>query len=498
MRLYKSLLLSLLLFSGESLAADSAKNLEISIYNNNLALVKDSREINLEKGNNNVSFEGVASQIKPESVMILGKNINVLEQNYDYELITAQNIVTKSVGSEVKTVIQNPTTGENIFGRAKLLSASGTKPVLEFDYGIETDFSGRLIFEKLPQNLREKPTLLAKIYSPQAEVQELLLAYLTNGISWKSNYVALIKNLNVLDLTNWVTINNNSGVDYDNVKIQLVAGEVNQEYNTMPLRAMKMETFAMADAMAVNAMPAKGSTVEQISAYQLYTLPNRTDIKNNQNKQMNLFEKNNVKYQKEGRISSPLYFNNAYRAEFEKKHPQIYYIINNNEDSGLNIPLPMGTVRFYENDSNNNLQFIGERRIDNTAKGEKLELQLGDMFNVFVNGKIVDVKDVSDNSETLKENRNNPDLVQYMTKSCRNVDMVKDYIAEVEVVNGDNTEVKIVFLQNINQDSQIINENIKGNNKNINQYEWELIVPQNKKIKLEYTVRVNSKERVCN
>ncbi len=486
MRLYKSLLLFVLLFTGNVAKADNVKNLEISIYNNNLALVKDSREINLQQGTNDVYFEGVASQIKPESVMILGKNINVLEQNYDYELITPQNIMTKSVGSDVKTVSQNPTTGENIFNKAKLLSVSGTKPILEFDYGIETDFNGRIVFEHLPANLHEKPTLLAKIYSPQAEMQELLLAYLTRGISWKSNYVALIKNSDMLNLTNWVTINNNSGVDYDNAKIQLVAGEVNQEYEAMPLRAMKMETFAMADGISVNAMPKAESKVEQLSAYQLYTLPNRTDIKNSQTKQMSLFEKNGVKYQKEGRIISQLYFNNAYKAEFEKKHPQIYYIINNTEQSGLNVPLPTGTIRFYENDSNNNMQFIGESKINNVAKGEKLELQLGDMFNVFVNGKIIDVKQVSKAKETNNGN-----------SGCYSAKFVKDYVAQVEAVNGGDTAVKIMFLQNINSDSQIIKENIKGSNKNINQHEWELVVKQNEKIKLEYTVRVKSKERVC-
>lgn len=486
MRLYKSLLLSLLLFSGESLAADSAKNLEISIYNNNLALVKDSREINLEKGNNNVSFEGVASQIKPESVMILGKNINVLEQNYDYELITAQNIVTKSVGSEVKTVIQNPTTGENIFGRAKLLSASGTKPVLEFDYGIETDFSGRLIFEKLPENLNEKPTLLAKIYSPQAEVQELLLAYLTNGISWKSNYVALIKNSAALDLTGWVTINNKSGVDYNNAKIQLIAGEVNQEYE-VEFRAINMaKSFAMADSVATVEEAGVGGAPEQISSYQLYTLPNRTDIKNSQTKQMSLFEKNGVKYQKEGRLTSSLYFNNSRKAEFKQKHPKMYYILNNTEEGGLNIPLPAGTIRFYENDSNDNMQFIGESRVNNAAKGEKLELQLGDMFNVFVNGKITDVIDIS---ETKKRSSGN---------GCYYAELVKDYIVEVEAFNGGDNPAKIVFLQNIDQNYQIVDESIKGANKNIGQYEWEIGIPKNDKTKLEYTVRVKSEERVCN
>ncbi|MBQ8870805.1 MAG: DUF4139 domain-containing protein [Alphaproteobacteria bacterium] len=481
----KMLLLCCLFLTTQSFAQDNLRDIEISIYNNNLALIKDTRKTKLQQGNNEVAFEGVATQIKPESVMIIGRDINVLEQNYDYDLITKENIIQKSVGKTVKTVTQNPTTGENIFNKAKIVSASGTKPVLEFDYGIEPDFNGRLVFEKLPQNLREKPTLIAKINSNKETTQELELAYLTNSVSWKTNYVAHIKDQNLLNLTAWVTINNNSGTDYDNAKIDLIAGEVNQIFES-PLRTNRiMMTKALGASIDNDTVAESGIEPQNLSSYQLYSLPNRTDIKNNQTKQMSLFEKFDVKYQKQGRLSSRLYFNSGNEASFEKIHPDMYYIMNNNEEANLNLSLPTGAIRFYENDAQNNMQFIGENTIANTAKGEKIELRLGQMFNVFVSGKIVDVKEVSETKNKLVAN------------GCYNADIIRDYTAEIEFVNSSDISSEVVFTQNIGQDHQVLKENIKGNLKNINLYEWKINLKPNATAKLDYMVRVKSKERVC-
>ena len=295
MKIYKSIFLSVLLISGQSFADIGDENIEISIYNNNLALVKDTRSVDLKSGDNEVAFEGVATQIKPESVMILGKNIKVIEQNYDYDLITNENILQKSVGSMVKTIIQNPTTGENIFNKAKILSTGNGVPVLEFDYGIETDFNGRLVFEKLPKNLREKPTLMAKINSADNMVQDLKLVYLTSGISWKTNYVAQIKDESLLNLTAWVALNNTSGIDYDNAKIDLIAGEVNQVRESGVITNRVMMTKALGAPMMADSVANDGVQAQNLSSYQLYSLPNRADIKDNQTKQLSLFEKNNVK-----------------------------------------------------------------------------------------------------------------------------------------------------------------------------------------------------------
>ncbi len=470
----------------EAASVSESKNLEISIYNNNLALVKDTRDVHLQKGANNVAFEGVAAQIKPESVLFAGDGISVKEYNYDYDLLTNQNIIEKSVGKTVKTVIQNPTTGENIFDKARIISANGGMPVLEFSYGIEPQFDGRLVFENLPENLHNKPTLAANITSVSDGVHELMLAYLTGGISWKTNYVANVNGADTLDLNGWVAINNRSGIDYKDAKVQLIAGDVNQVYDggaARPMYATRMMAKAMVnDAVALEAA---GAAPQQISGYQLYTLPDKTDIKDNQTKQVILIEKNKVKYAKEGRLYSALYLGGDYQSSFEKLHPDMYYIMKNTDEDNLGLPLPAGVVRFYENDDNGSMQFIGENSIGHIAKGEKIELNLGSFFNIFADGKVLKINKVSEKK------------IADIVNGCRKATIVRNYDAEVTFNNGGKTAERIIFKQSINQNSKVISESIKGNLKDVNNYEWVINLAADSEAKLTFTVQTTSDERLC-
>ncbi len=466
----------------------SAQNIEISIYNNNLALVKDTRTIHLNEGVNNVAFEGVASSIKPETVIILGNQIHVLEQNYDYALLTPHNIAEKSVGQIVKTLRVNPATGKQVLDQARLISYQNGQPVLEFEYGIETNFDGRLVFEKLPQSLRQEPTLAAKISSLNSALNDITLAYLTNGISWKTNYVASVRDEQSLDLAGWVSINNNSGVTYNSAKVQLIAGDVNEVSYTQP-RAQGVMMFKAMNAMATSdaSMESNHIVPESFSAYQLYNLPNRTTINNNQTKQISLIEQTDVKYEKEGRISSPLYFDGDYAAHFEKIHPSIYYILKNEEESNLGIPLPRGVFRFYENDSKGNMQFIGENSITETAKGEKIELKLGQMFDVFVNGKVTKTRKVSEN------------VIKDADGKCPRYRIIRAYESEIEFKNAGSKKALIVFKQPINQKTEILNESIKGqfSDKNVNEYLWHIDLAPDSSQKLTFTAQTVREETRC-
>ncbi|MBR2300063.1 MAG: DUF4139 domain-containing protein [Alphaproteobacteria bacterium] len=490
MRLKMVLMLCICAFALNARAQEQplSKDLQISIYNNDLALVRDVRSIDFKQGLNDVAFVGVASELKPESVLIMGERINVLEQNYDYALLTPYNITEKFVGQNVKTVRVNPQTGEQIFDKAKLVSFQNGQPVLLFDYGIETNFDGRLVFDKLPKDLRQKPTLAAKISSVQSELKDIMLAYLTKGISWKTNYVAGVKDENKLDLTGWVTIVNNSGVAYENAKVQLIAGDVNEvrSYGAMPRNGM-----VMMKAMAVSADGASFETAmpeqESFSAYQLYTLPNRTSISDNQTKQLALLEQNNVAYQKEGRLNSMLYFNGDYASAFEKLHPAIYYILKNDKESNLGLPLPKGVMRFYENDSKGNLQFIGEGAIGQTAKGEKIELKIGDMFDVFVDGKVQKVRKVSE--KVIKDEQG----------KCPRYQIVRAYDTEVVFHNGGDKNALVVFKQNLPPQTKILDENIKGSvtEKNVNEYEWRIELKADENITLSFTAEGSMEETRC-
>ncbi len=466
-----------------------SQNLEISIYNNDLALVKDFRKVNFKQGVNQVALEGVASKIKPTSVIILGDGIHVLEQNYDYALLTPYNIVEKSVGQVVQTVRTNPTSGAQVFDKAKLISFQGGAPVLQFDYGIETAFDGRLVFDKLPSGLSQKPTLAAKISSVQAGLKDITLAYLTNGISWKTNYVASVRDETTLDLAGWVSINNQSGVSYENTKVQLIAGDVNEVHvPTLARGAVMMKAASFSDSFSNGLEEQSLPEQESFSAYQLYTLPNRTTILDNQTKQLALIEQNEVKYHKEGRLYSYLYLSGESTPDFEKVHPSIYYIIKNEEESNLGIPLPQGIFRFYENDSKGNMQFIGESSIGEVAKGEKMELAIGKMFDVFVNGKVDKVRKVSE--EIIKD---------VVTARCPRYKMVRAYDVVVDFHNGGDKKAEVVFKQPLHSNTKIVMESLPGavSGKNSSEYEWRVEIGSDETKKLTFTAEQTLEETRC-
>lgn len=463
------------------LLKNNNSKLTLSIYNQNLALVKDIRPADIKAGMSEVIFDGVAQQIQPETAMLYGQDVKVLEQNYSYNVISYENMLNQSVGQEVNTVRQNPQTGENIFEKAVLIGAAYGQPVLKFPYGIETNFNGRIVFNQIPSGVSDKPTLTAKINNKKAGSKNLFLAYLTGGLSWRTDYVTTIADKNKLDLTGWVTINNNSGVDYNDAKIQLIAGDVNVVRPVVQPRLLmaKMSMAAMDNGVEAAAM---GSVApEQISNYELYTLPAITTIKDKQTKQVGLIEKSGVNYVKEFNFRSPLYFGGSY--EFEKQHPSITYVLENVQKSNLGISLPAGTMRFYENDKNGNLQFIGSADIANTAKEETLRLNLGDAFNLTVKGKVAKVSE--------KEVERKPQ------KQCYNVKLLKTYTAETTVSNADTVENSVIISQNLPDNYKIVKESLKGAVKNAQTREWTVKVPANGKTTLSYTVEIPQNTRVC-
>ena len=466
-------------FANEIVVKDTdTKNLDITIYNRNLALVKDVRNVNLQKGENDIAFEGVSSAIKPESAILYAQGIKVLEQNYDYDILDINNIIEKSVGKTIKTLKINPSNGEKIFDTAKIISFANHTPILEFSYGIDANFDGQLLFEDLPSGLRRKPTLVAKIYSDNSNSGNISLAYLTNGINWKTNYVANVIDNTKLNLTAWVTINNESGVDYNDANVQLVAGQVNQTYaNSAPRRGEMMLMAAAAPKMAM----ADGAVQEEdISAYHLYTLPNKTTIKDKQTKQISLMEKNAVKYKKEAELNSPLYFYPDSTSEFKNQHLAMYYTINNDTNSNLGVPLPEGVIRFYENDAQKNLQFIGENRINHVAKGETMRLFLGNYSNIFANGKISKINKLAEE----QQKNINADCIRYFN--------LYTYDAEIEVQNSSKSTQEITLKQSFPQEAEILEQNIKGKNIHANTYQWSFSVPADGKQRLTFKVKIPS------
>ena len=458
--------------AAETVVKDGDKQtLNITIYNQNLALVKDVRKVDLKQGINDIAFEGVASGIKPSSVILYADGIQVLEQNYDYDVLNLKNIIDKSVGSTIKTLKINPANGEKMFDTAEIISAQNGKPVLKFDYGVDADFDGQLLFEKLPEGLRKKPTLVTKISSNSDRNRDISLAYLTNGISWKTDYVAKVVNNERLDMTAWVTINNESGTDYSDAKVQLVAGKVNQTREVVPMSDMVMLAAAPKMAMGNRAVGE-----QDLSAYHLYTLPNQTTIKDKQTKQITLMEKNNVKYTKEAELVSSLYFSPETKDEFKNKHLSMYYTIINNNSSNLGVQLPAGIIRFYENDEQGNLQFIGESKIDHVAKEEIMHLYLGNYSNIFANGKIVKITKQSEEEQKMHNN-------------CTRFYSLYNYDVEIEVYNSGKEKQQVKIKQNLPQDAEIVKQNAKGSLSRAGMYEWALETAPDSKQMLSFSVK---------
>ncbi len=450
---------------------DKTAEMEISIYNNNLAFVRDTRNIELQQGENKVAFVGVSSRIRPETAILFGRGIEVVEQNYNYNVLNPSNLLEAFVGKNVKTALYNEQTGKTSYDDAVILDAGYGKPVLKFSYGIETDFPGRIIYPEIPADLRTKPTLVVDLKNKTAAGSKALeLAYLTSGLSWKADYVAELQKDNELNLNGWITLNNESGTDYDNASVRLIAGSVNQVNDFVrPLavnaRSLKADAAVMESGAAYGAArPAS----EAVADYYLYSLPEKTSIKDKQAKQVSLMMKNHVKYQKEYRLSIPLYLNyNSGENEFLKANPRVVYKIENTKKNGLGEALPQGTVRFFETDSRGGLQFIGEAGLPQLALGEKAELDLGKAFDIYASGKISSVKKISDK----------------MTEAA----------LEVTVNNAKNEEAEVFLTQSYAGTWKIVSESVKSEKKNAYESLWKIKIPAQGKTTMKYTVRLGQK-----
>jgi len=446
---------------------DNSKNSDVavSIYNNDLAFVRDRRAAELSVGMNSVAFKGVAEKIMPETAMLVGNRIKVIEQNYNYNLLTPVNIINESVGKTVKTALYNEKDGTTSFDEAKILDSNYGNPILQFSYGIETNFPGRLIFDSLPENLTSRPTLTAEVQAEAPGENKLELAYLTRGLSWKADYVAEITGEDNFNLNGWITLNNESGADYKNAQVQLVAGNVNV-VSAVQVRPAMYAVKAMRNAEMAVADSVSGAAVQDALAdYYIYTLPFKTTITDKQSKQVALMSKENVKFSREYRLSSPLYFWLKMRdSEFNRQNPEVVFKITNNAESHLGQPLPKGVVRFYEADKNNQLQFLGESHLNQLATGDDAELKIGQSFDLAVKGKVTSIKNIAKN----------------MTE------------AEVEVKfnNSKDKAETVAFEQNFNNSWDILSENIKHEKKNASLAVWKVEVPAKGQAVLTFKVRL--------
>ena len=365
----------------------------VTVYNVNLGLVKDRRKIRLPGGVGELRFMDVASQIIAPSVQITpltrSDTLSILEQNYEYDLMSPQKLMDKYVGKEVRLYQKNPHSEREEMVVATLLSTN-SGPIFKIGSDITFNHPGRIIFPGLPEGLIPKPTLVWLLDSGEAGIREIEATYLTGGITWRADYVVTLDERDSrADLNGWVTIDNKSGAAYRDARLKLVAGDVNRVRDDIRYAKKAMRTGA--------AVPAQPQFKEEgFFEYHIYTLQRPSTIKENQTKQISLVTAEAIPVRKEFLLKgtdSPYY--GIYSEPEGNLKVAVYVEMANRKENSLGMPLPKGTIRVYKKDSDASLQFIGEDAIDHTPKDEKVRIKLGDAFDVTGNRKQTDWKKIA-------------------------------------------------------------------------------------------------------
>ncbi len=379
---------------------------ELTVYNQGMGFVKDVRHVKLKKGTQKVTIEDVAQQIDASSVGFRCLNnpgtVSVLEQNYQYDLISPQAILEKSVGKRVRFTRAMGNTKESVAG---ILLSSPTSVVntgngSQYSYNglvIKAD-DGRIILSpegeidvlEMPEGLISKPSLLWDLDSDKDQEAEMELSYLTQGMSWSANYVVTLDDKNMADLQGWVTMNNQSGVSFNDAKLKLLAGDVN-------IVRPQNRGFGGGGARGALADTKSGGfNEESLFEYHLYTLQRPATVKNKESKQLSLMEGSQIPIKKQIIFDSMGGYQDFYPSEGEvgtgALTPLVKVKFANDEKSHLGMPMPAGKIRLYQRDSKGSLQFIGEDQINHTPRNEKITLNVGRSFDVRADRKRTDFK----------------------------------------------------------------------------------------------------------
>ncbi len=441
----------------------------VTIYNDDLALVRDRRQVALPKGEADLALREVSARMRPETALLRSLShpggLAIFEQNFDFDLLTPGKLLEKYVGREVQVVRTHPQTGADQAETARVLAAS-QGVVLKVGDRIETGLPGRLVFPDVPPNLRDRPTLVVTLASDSAAKQQLELSYLTGGLGWQADYVAgLSTDEKTLDLSGWVTLTNQSGTTYRNARLQLVAGDVNRVRDELRLqRGMVME-----DAMVKAAAPAMAE--ESLFEYHLYTLQRPTTLKENQTKQVALLDADGVPLRKEYRLSGGShYYQGRYGDLGEKLKVAVFVEFGNNKAAHLGMPLPKGVIRVYKQDRSGQPQFIGEDRIDHTPENETVRLKLGDAFDVTANRKQTDFRKLGGDSR-----------YNYRFETA----------FEILLKNAKDEAVTVTVVEPVPGDWKVLSESHKHRKGSANAAVWEVPVPAKGEAVLTYRVEVN-------
>ena len=394
-------------------------DLSVTVYNSDLALVRDTRNIALQPGSFDLHFMDIAATVNAATIHFRSLTspgaLNVLEQNYEYDLLDPDKLLRKYIGREVTLVRMSHRNGQAVQEevRARLLSFNNG-PVWQIGNEIVTGLhADHIRFPELPGNLYSRPTLIWTLDNTGPAKQRVEASYLATKLAWNADYVLTVgRDDKAGDVDGWVTLTNNSGTAFRNARLQLVAGDLN--------RVRQEVRRMMGDGAAAAPFVQERMAQESFSDYHLYTLGRRTTINNAETKQVSMLSGTGVpltkRYIVEGQA---FYYHNARHPGSPMKDVvQVYYQLRNDQASGLGAPMPSGVVRVYQADSRGGVQFVGEDRIGHTPKDETIKLKIGNAFDVVCERNQSDFKKIAPSSHeveyeiTLRNHKASPVTVE--------------------------------------------------------------------------------------
>jgi len=442
-------------------------DLSVTVYNSNLALVRDVRQIHLEGGVLPLRFEDVAASILPATVHFRSLSdpakLRVVEQNYEYDLLDPQKLLQKYVGREITLVGRETDSGSTKWVETKaLLLSDNSGPVWKIGNEIVTGMTAESYrFPDLPENLYSQPTLVWTLDNRGGGVQQVEASYLTNNMNWSADYVLTVsRDEKTADLDGWVTLVNNTGASYHDAKLQLVAGEVHRT----PQGGSVMRDMLVKEMSAPATKPAFEQ--EAFSEFHLYTLGRRTSIQNNESKQISLLSGTNIPVEKYLAVEGqPYFYRNPQGIGNAIPQPvKVFYRFKNDEKSGLGMPLPAGTVRVYQADSRGEVEFGGEDTINHTPKDEAVRIYVGNAFDIVCERKQTDYKKLASNLYELEY--------------------------EITLRNHKDSAVNVEVREPVGGDWDVLNTNYKWTKLDASTIGFQIPMDKDGSATLDYRVRV--------
>ncbi|MET0250279.1 MAG: DUF4139 domain-containing protein [Sphingobium sp.] len=428
-------------------AASRQGDLAVTIYNDDLALVQDVRRLAIPSGVSRIEFPYVSAQIRPETLSFAADGASIVEQNFDFDLLSPAKLMEKAVGRTITIIRTNPATGAETRERARVLGVNGGV-VLQIGDRIEIlrddGLPVRAIFDEVPANLRARPTLSVTVDSARSGTRDAAIRYLTPGLGWNADYVALFDaKAGRIDVQGWVTLTNQTGTTYVNARTLLVAGSVNRA---------DRGGYAPPRRPGVRMMGTETAEREQLGDFYLYPLSMRTTIADRQTKQVSFLDVQGV----------PAKAGYAYRNDWlgsagEPQSAKTMVSFSTARTGGLGDALPAGTVRFYMKDAGGAAQFIGENRVDHMPMGSQLALATGDAFDV-------KVKPVVEQRERLSDRK----WRTHMRYELSN--------AKAENVTVELTQAGLDFTF---ADTRIVSESLGSRREGSSMATWQVPVPAN-------------------